>query len=534
MLLLVPTLAYGEMCDTPPKQTMVLRKPLCNADAPCVAGQPVAFSIEPGMACTFISVCPPGSGYKVQPCDRVEWDFGDGTPKQAIVGGAQNTHAYAKPGYYAVRATVTNAHGSANAYGELLIADPSPALVRFAEREYAVVESAGSVTVRLLRSGNLNRTTTVDYHYSMIWDRDERRGTVTFAPGETSKSLTLPIADDTSYRAPITNDLFISSKSGETLFLYGSGDRVSIRVTDDDPTPTASIDDVRVAEGDAGRTNATFTISLSAPMPEQVTFFAQNLGGTAQRPDDYDFDYALVTMPAGQTSRTLLVPIVGDTTIENDEQFTIEFYQNSGPALLVSDGKGVGTIVNDDEAFADTSIRASVGSKPKLTLRLGASASERTIAVTSSDPSVLEVPATVVAPAGLSLVTFTANARSHGSATVRATLPSGNVAEARVIVYQLFAPVFPQTEVRATPGSTTTLALTTTPVPSSATAVTLTSSDPSILSVASPVVLAPDGTAAIAIEAKKAGTATITATVDEVSATATVIVQPVMRRRATR
>ena len=36
-------------------------------------------------------------------------------------------------------------------------------------------------------------------------------------------------------------------------------------ITDDDPPPTLSINDVTVAEGNAGTTDATFTVTLGAP-----------------------------------------------------------------------------------------------------------------------------------------------------------------------------------------------------------------------------------------------------------------------------
>jgi hypothetical protein len=58
-------------------------------------------------------------------------------------------------------------------------------------------------------------------------------------------------------------------------------------ITNDDGAPTLSVNDVTVTEGNAGPTNAVFTVSLSTPSAQQVTVDFATANGTALTPGDY-------------------------------------------------------------------------------------------------------------------------------------------------------------------------------------------------------------------------------------------------------
>jgi hypothetical protein len=58
-------------------------------------------------------------------------------------------------------------------------------------------------------------------------------------------------------------------------------------ITDDDAVPTISISDVTVTEGNAGTTNAVFTVSLSISSGQPVTVGFATTDGTATAPADY-------------------------------------------------------------------------------------------------------------------------------------------------------------------------------------------------------------------------------------------------------
>ena len=68
--------------------------------------------------------------------------------------------------------------------------------------------------------------------------------------------------------------------------------------------------------------------------------------GTAKTPADFTAKSGTVTIAAGKTSATVVVPVKGDTVREPNEAFTVNLSAptNSG----IADAAGTGTIVNDD------------------------------------------------------------------------------------------------------------------------------------------------------------------------------------------
>ncbi|MBP2336802.1 hypothetical protein JOF41_002980 [Saccharothrix coeruleofusca] len=131
--------------------------------------------------------------------------------------------------------------------------------------------------------------------------------------------------------------------------------------------PGLTIDDVVVAEGDAGTTPATFTVSLDRPSPAPVTVGFATADGTAIQPADYAQTNGSVIFAPGETTKQVTVPVNGDVVDEPDETFTVVLSAAAGAAI--SDATGVGTIVDDDRDGV-FSCRASalnlVGAEPAV------------------------------------------------------------------------------------------------------------------------------------------------------------------------
>jgi hypothetical protein len=111
--------------------------------------------------------------------------------------------------------------------------------------------------------------------------------------------------------------------------------------------PTLSIGDVTVTEGNAGTTNALFTVSLSAASNSTVTVNYATADGTATAGSDYVAGTGTLTFPPGTTSQTLGVAVNGDTAIESAETFFVNLHGASN--ATITDGQGQGTILNDDK-----------------------------------------------------------------------------------------------------------------------------------------------------------------------------------------
>lgn len=111
-------------------------------------------------------------------------------------------------------------------------------------------------------------------------------------------------------------------------------------------TPTVSISDVSVPEGNAGTTTAVFLLSLSAPHSQSVTLDYTTVDGTATAGTDFAPAAGSVTFAPGQTSESIAIVVTGDTTREPDETY---FVRLSGATDGVGfDEEALGTIVDDD------------------------------------------------------------------------------------------------------------------------------------------------------------------------------------------
>jgi hypothetical protein len=189
---------------------------------------------------------------------------------------------------------------------------------------------------------------------------------VSYAPGEVKYTPT--DADDTEYlrltflptgvtvggaALAVRSDL---SAEGYTVRSLGGGDyAVNVRrlrpgavVLAGTPAglPSLTIDDVQVTEGNGGTTSAVFTVRLSAASGQAVTVDYATADGTATTPADYTTTAAAISFPAGTTTRTITVQVIGDLLDEANETFLVRL---SSPAhALLGDAQATGTILDDD------------------------------------------------------------------------------------------------------------------------------------------------------------------------------------------
>ena len=116
------------------------------------------------------------------------------------------------------------------------------------------------------------------------------------------------------------------------------------------PPTSLKIADASIIEPDSGTASMTFTITASPVPTSPVTVVAKTVNGSATAPSDYTALPAAgqtVTFAAGQATRTVTVPIVGDLLREPNESFTVTLSDPVG--ATIGDGSGLGRIRNDDE-----------------------------------------------------------------------------------------------------------------------------------------------------------------------------------------
>jgi len=174
-------------------------------------------------------------------------------------------------------------------------------------------------------------------------DYQAASGTLTFAPGETSKTITVLVNGD---RVPEPNETFVVNLSRPTNATIADGQGVSTILDDE---PRISISDVTKAEGKKNQTTLfTFTVTLSAAYDQPVTVSYQTVNGTATTGDsDYVAKTGTLTFAPGETTKTITIEVKGDSKKEADETFYVDLFGLSSNALFTKK-RGTGTILNDD------------------------------------------------------------------------------------------------------------------------------------------------------------------------------------------
>jgi Ca2+-binding RTX toxin-like protein len=176
--------------------------------------------------------------------------------------------------------------------------------------------------------------------------------TVTFGPGETTKTVDITIIDD---NVDESDESFTVTLSNPTNAIIGDGQAI-VTIIDDDQTPTISINDISINEGNAGTTNAVFTTSLSNPSSQTIMVNFATGDGTASSLDDYVSDSGSVIFAPGETTKNVSVVVNGDNFNEADEIFfvnltgtTNEIVNLTSPTnVVMGDGQAMATITNDD------------------------------------------------------------------------------------------------------------------------------------------------------------------------------------------
>ncbi|HKS27973.1 MAG TPA: Calx-beta domain-containing protein [Pyrinomonadaceae bacterium] len=217
-------------------------------------------------------------------------------------------------------------------------------------------EGAGSVTFTVSLNTISTEPVTVNYQTSDSTakapdDYTSTSGTLVFAPGEVTKSITVNIGEDTVYEGDETFTVELSNVANATI-----EDRQAVgTIKDNEPQPLVAITDAAVIEPDAGGTaTALFTVTLSEPsgQPVVINYSTANgtaVAGTTAGAGDYTAASGTITFPANSTaSQTISVTVNGDTTNEAVcETFFVNLTLASGPAAI-SDPQGQGQITDTD------------------------------------------------------------------------------------------------------------------------------------------------------------------------------------------
>ena len=208
----------------------------------------------------------------------------------------------------------------------------------------------GTLTVSFSVSGTATLTT--DYAQSGAATFKSTSGTVSFALGQTTKTVTINPVADTTIEA---DDTVILTVTPTANYSTGAANSATGTILNDDfPKITVVVSPVSVTEN--GSTNSVFTFTRPGPTTSALTV-SFSVGGTATFNSDYTVNGATtftassgtVTFAAGQATKTVTVNPTGETTVEVNETVALTITSANG-YLIGTRTPVIATITNDDTA----------------------------------------------------------------------------------------------------------------------------------------------------------------------------------------
>ena len=198
-------------------------------------------------------------------------------------------------------------------------------------------------------------TATAGEDYVAITDQE-----LTFPAGVTEQQVAVTVNGDTAREPDEMVDVTVTLRPGYAFAEQGGNTATGTgTILNDDRE--LSIDSPSVLEGHSGTTDLTFTVTLSSPVPDQVTVDYATSDGEGQKAaeagglpsrggDDYEPARGTLVFPANTTTRTITITVNGDGTFEFDDRMDVVLSNPVGPkgSSFTIPRAGVGTIKNDD------------------------------------------------------------------------------------------------------------------------------------------------------------------------------------------
>ncbi|HOX03901.1 MAG TPA: Calx-beta domain-containing protein [Candidatus Paceibacterota bacterium] len=165
-------------------------------------------------------------------------------------------------------------------------------------------------------------------------------GTLTFPPGSTQQTISVPVFGDITGESNETFRVTLYDPVNATI-----ADNEGVgTIVDNDPL-TLAIGDATVQEASGG-SSASFVVSLSPPTNKPVEVFYATENVSAIAGEDYLPTNGWLIFPSGMTTQTLQVVILDNPAYEANEVFYVRLSEPVNSTIL--DGQGAGTITDDE------------------------------------------------------------------------------------------------------------------------------------------------------------------------------------------
>lgn len=231
---------------------------------------------------------------------------------------------------------------------------PNAGQFRFQQESQSVAESAGAVEIGVERIDGSDGEVTIgvdtfDGTATAGEDYPATAEVVTFADGETEKTISIPIFDNNTAEPDETFLARLNLIAGTGSIIEPS--ETTIAILDDDTTPPGVLH-LSAEKYAALESSGTIiiTVQRSEGTSDEVRVSYETFDGTAESGSDYMPALGTLTFPDGETEQTFTVTLLDDPGAEGSETFTIELQNVVGVATLGEPSTTTVTIVDDETA----------------------------------------------------------------------------------------------------------------------------------------------------------------------------------------
>jgi CSLREA domain-containing protein len=310
----------------------------------------------------------PGQDYDAV-SGELSWADGDTSDKQITVTLQPDSIKEADEDFYIylVNPQGTDLGKEVPVHVTILDDDTHPGAFAFAQAGYSFDESAGQVSLTVQRLGGTDGAVQVDYNIDNNGttavngtDFTLTEGSLSFADGESNKTISLDIIDDTLYESP-DKVLVLSLSNPSDGSSLGTQSSTTITINDND-RQAGEINFAQAAmtvDEHAGIVTVTVERSNGADGDVSVNF-VNNTGtadqvSTALQVVDYNTSFGTLSFADGETSQTFEISIVDDTIDEPTEKIVIALNFPQGGVQLGSQKLFTLTITDNDLSDAGNS-----------------------------------------------------------------------------------------------------------------------------------------------------------------------------------
>ncbi len=240
-----------------------------------------------------------------------------------------------------VTATATDPTGNTSEFSNSM---PSvPVTIQFGSPTYSISEGAASASITITRSGGTGGAVAINFATSngtatAGLDYTATSGLVFFNPGETTKTVTIPIIDDQLLEG---NETVLLTLSGPTNGATLGSPATAVLTIVDNEQPAVQFNAASYSVNEKAGT-ATITVTRNSGIGTLTVNYATS-NGSAQAGTNYTSTAGLLTFNAGQTTRTFTVPILNDNLASGDKVVNLTL-ANPSTGILGSPSTAVLTI----------------------------------------------------------------------------------------------------------------------------------------------------------------------------------------------